>query len=82
MLPAGHPSGSRKHLGLRSLFTRHPTTHPASPSPAPAVIEPEQQLPLTAGQRTDIDAALAELQEGLEEAGVRHLHACSRNGKP
>ncbi|UOD83369.1 hypothetical protein [Paenarthrobacter ureafaciens] len=69
-------------MGLRSLFTRHRTTPPAAPSPAPAVIEPGQQLPLTAEQRTDLDVAQAEFLKTLREAGVKHLHACSRNGKP
>lgn len=79
MLPAGHSfTGQGGTVGLRHLFTRHRTLQPAAPSPA--TIHPVPEVPLTAEQEADLEAAQAEFVQAVRRAGVSKLHACSRGG--
>ena len=69
-------------VGLRSFFTRHrtPTTVPA-PTPIPGAAKSPARAPLSPEELAELDAARKEFLQTAEQAGVKSVHGCSRDGR-
>ncbi|BCW86481.1 hypothetical protein NicSoilE8_41540 (plasmid) [Arthrobacter sp. NicSoilE8] len=69
-------------VGLRSFFTRHrtPTTVPA-PAQVPGAVKGQERTPLSPEELAELDAARKEFLHTAEQAGVKSVHGCSRDGR-
>jgi hypothetical protein len=69
-------------VGLRSFFTRHrtPTTVPAS-AWVPGTVNKPERAPLSPEELAELDEARKEFLRTAEQAGVKSVHGCSRDGR-
>ncbi|MEC3853185.1 hypothetical protein [Paenarthrobacter ureafaciens] len=68
-------------MGLRSFFTRlrTPTTVPAS-AWVPGTVNKPERAPLSPEELAELDAARKDFLQAAEQASVKSVHGCSRDG--
>lgn len=66
-------------MGLREFFGRRRKPTAAESFPAASATE-TQRAPLTPAQLADLEEAWVELRQASQEAGVKSLRACTRDG--
>lgn len=69
-------------MGLRNFFTRHrtPRTVPA-PVPVSGAVKSPERVPLSPEELAELDAARKDFLQAAEQAGVKSVHGCSRDGR-
>ncbi|MCX8455136.1 hypothetical protein [Paenarthrobacter ureafaciens] len=69
-------------MGLRSFFTRHrtPSTVPVS-AWVPGAVKTPAWAPLSPDELAELDVARTEFLQAAEQAGVKSVHGCSRDGR-
>lgn len=69
-------------MGLRSFFTRHrtPSTVPVS-AWVPGAVKTPAWAPLSPDELAELDVARKDFLQAAEQAGMKSVHGCSRDGR-